>query len=529
MASFRFYRLRVSGVSSTNAYTDAIRLLNSLGANQATTGNCTLTTDATGNVANIIDEDSGTFWNALGGSAPDYAGWRVTFDFGAGQSRDITTVAIVNSVYTEVIKSGQIETSNDGVAWSSWGWFVNRTSVASATSTHTYNPVPSATAALQCPAPALTAYSGASAALSAPRPQVAFFGGATLALAPPSAECTSFSGAQLALTAPAPALIANGHDSTGEQAANLTAPSPTLSAYAGANTSLQAPSPTLGVTATVTNFGASVMISPSPTLSASGTVSAMAGAALAAPIASLIGYSGAVCSITLTGSPTLLASCTTGATGGAAITCPLFELTAGGTVQNHGSADLIAPSPKLGSTAQAYLIAPGATLTAIGSAVVTATYEAYAINLNHNDPAANNEVTHYTNFPFTKIVRYQGSYFGVSANGLYLLEGTTDDGAPIPWAFKTAMTDFKSPFRKTVVSAYFGGRLGPAATIDLHVGEDGATTYNYATVRSDHAQCYRQKFGRGLSAHYYALGANGAGKLELDNIEFNTLNSPRRI
>lgn len=335
--------------------------------------------------------------------------------------------------------------------------------------------------------------------------------------------------ASSSLTGTFPTLYAQGHDSYGEKAAFLTAPSPTLSANGGANGALTAPVPALAATGTVTIWGSATLSAPAATLGATGTVSSMATSTLSAPSPNLIGYSGAVCSVTLTDSPTLLATGTAGSIGGAALTCPLFELTAGATAQNHGSANLLAPSPRMGVMAQAWLIAPGATLTAIGHAVVTATYEAYAVNLNHNDPASHDEVTRYTNFPFTQIVRYQGSYFGVAADGLYLLEGTTDDGAVIPWAFKTTMTDFKSPFRKTVVSAYFGGRLGTAATVHLHPGEDGAQAYNYASTQSDHAQNYRQKFGRGLDARYFALGASGTGALELDNIEFNTLNSTRRI
>lgn len=91
------------------------------------------------------------------------------------------------------------------------------------------------------------------------------------------------------------------------------------------------------------------------------------------------------------------------------------------------------------------------------------------------------------------------------------------------------MTDFKSQQHKTVASAYFGGRLGAAATVDLHVGEDGPQTYSYATVRTDHAQNYRQVFGKGTKARYYALGASGTGTLELDDIDLDVHTLSRRI
>lgn len=342
--------------------------------------------------------------------------------------------------------------------------------------------------------------------------------------------------ASAALTAPSPIFYATAHDASGDRAAILTAPSPTLSAYAGASAALSAPTSALTAAGTVTIWATAELSAPASLIDATGSVSDMAQAELTAPRPNLIGYSGAVCSITLTGRAAVLATGTTGSIGGAAITCPLFELTASATVENRGSAELLAPSPRMGQSAQAYLIAPMATLTAIGHAVVTATYEAYAVNLNHQPKPGKepiDEVTHYTNFPFTHIVRYQNSYFGANSTGLYLLEGTTDYASPtptpIPWAFKTAMTDFKSPQHKTVASAYFGGRLGAAATVSLHVGEDGPQTYSYATVRTDHAQNYRQVFGKGTKARYYALGASGTGTMELDDIDLDVHNLTRRI
>ena len=407
---------------------------------------------------------------------------------------------------------------------------------------------PRSTANLDAPVATLAGWAGGNAGVATAAATTSAYSGGQSRLSV-TATATSFGGGRLVLTSASatvaatgrpsataflalakPTLETSGHNSAGENDFTFTLGAPSLSAYSGANAKLSTSSAALSVTGTFVNFGAAEIVTPAAMTAASGTVSGMGQAALTlTDTFSLVGYSGAVCSVTLTGKATVLARGTTGSVGQAALILPLYDLTASGTAQNHGGASLLMPAARLGATAQAWLVSPGATLTAVGSAVVVATYEAYAVNLNHNDPAANDEVTRYTNFPFTQIVRYQGSYFGVAADGLYLLEGTTDDGEVIPWAFKTAMTDFKNPFRKTVVSAYFGGRLGPAATIDLHVGEDGPTTYSYATVRSDHAQCYRQKFGRGLTAHYYALGAAGVGTLEIDNIEFNTMNSTRRI
>ena len=369
--------------------------------------------------------------------------------------------------------------------------------------------------------------------LTAPMAVLSGYSGANAALAPPSPTLGSYGGASTALIPPSPALYASGHDSTGELAANLSAPGPLLSAYGGANARLTAPSPALAITATVTGWGAAALSAPMATLAAAGTVSAMAGAALTAPMATLIGYSGAVCSIT---GPmgTLLATGNTGATGRAALSCPLFELTASGTARNHGSANLIAPSPKLGGTAQAYLIAPMGKLTAIGTATVVASYEAYSINLSHTPRGRGelepvDQVTRYTNFPFTQIVRYRNSYFGVAADGLYLLEGTTDNGAPIAYAVKTCVDDLKAAEKKTAASVYLAGRIGPSLTVTLHAGETGQESYPYSTPRGQGAQNHREKFGRGVKNRYFALSLAGTDALELDSLELEINKLNRRI
>jgi len=333
------------------------------------------------------------------------------------------------------------------------------------------------------------------------------------------------------LTAPSPTLYAVGHDSTGKQAAYLTAPSPLLAANGGANAKLTNPTQTLAATGTTTLVARATLTTPSPALSSSGTGAFVAGANLKAPSPNLVGYGGAVCSITLTGKATLQATGTTGGVAGATLTCPLFELTTSATKQAFGSANLLCPSPELGRTAQAWLMPPMGTLTAIGTAVIAVSYEAYAVNLLHTDPNANDEATRYTNFPFTHVVRYQNSYYGANSTGLYLLEGTTDAGAPIPWEVKTAITDFKSPMKKVPEAAYFSGRFGPNSTIRLHVGEKTPITYAFSTPRGQLAQNHRQKFGKGkeCQSRYYALSASGAGEADIDGIEPVFHNTTRRI
>jgi hypothetical protein len=260
----------------------------------------------------------------------------------------------------------------------------------------------------------------------------------------------------------------------------------------------------------------------------------MASLDLRLPAFSSSAYTGALCSVTL-GKLTLQATGTTGGIGGAQITLPLFHATAVATAQNHGYANIVLPALGMHSGGNGAAVSlPALNLTAIGTAVVTATYEAYAVNLKHTQQPGDNttpvdEMTHYTNFPFTHVVRYKNSYYGANSTGLYLLEGTTDAGTAIPWAVQTAMTDFGDTHKKTISAALFSGRFGPASTVSLIAGEQTPTTYNFSTPRDQLAQNHRQVFGKGLKERYYALGASGSDTMQLDTLELDVNKLSRRI
>jgi hypothetical protein len=374
----------------------------------------------------------------------------------------------------------------------------------------------------------------ASADLTAPSPLVVATCGGFSQIVAPMGTLTGYFGGQAALTAPSPRLTATMHNATGENALHATAPMGTLEAFTGARIGAAAPMGTLQASGTVTQIASAALTAPMQTLQATGTVSSMAQLAITAPMQQAVGYGGAVISATV-GMATVQASGTTGAVGAIAVTCPLFELVATASAQAHARADLIAPMPTMGQASlQAWVVAPMGQLVAIGTAVVTATYEAYALNLKHAPGYEGpHELTRYTNFPFDCIVRYRNSYLGVHSSGLYLLKGTTDfaDPAPTPieWDWRTCLTDFGTPNKKTPVSAYIGGRLGPEATITLVEGETADRAHSFQTPRGSAAQNYRQKFGRGVKARYFALGVAGNGELSIDTLDFNIATLARRI
>ena len=371
-------------------------------------------------------------------------------------------------------------------------------------------------------------------AVNMPMPFTTGYGagiGASIAL--PSVTALGYSGGSGNALMPSMTVYALGQTSSYNNTLEYTMPLSCVG-YGGANASESLPIMLATATGTGTNWGhADDLACPQFTLAASGTITEVGSADLTIGAFTLIGYSGAVCSVTLNDGYTFAATGTNGSVGSADITLPLFELTATGTQQNYGSADLLMPAIQIVATAQAWLALPGFTLTAIGSATIAATYEAYALNLKHKPRGPGepdvDEMTRYTNFPFTHVVRYKNSYYGANSTGLYLLEGTTDDGDPIPYAVETAKTDFKQVAKKTLVSAYFGGSIGPAETITLIAGDTTPLTYDYTTPRGPYVQNYRQVFGRGVKARYYALGVSGSAEFSLDTLDLEVDQLTRRI
>lgn len=79
-------------------------------------------------------------------------------------------------------------------------------------------------------------------------------------------------------------------------------------------------------------------------------------------------------------------------------------------------------------------------------------------------------VTTYSNFPFNSLFTYDGVPYGLTANGLYKLEGDDDDGAPINAIIATGDIDFNSPRKKNVPRAY------------LYITQDGGMLLKVITI-----------------------------------------------
>lgn len=531
MAVHRYWKLQINTTGGGAPTMKSVEMRNVFGgANLAVTGSGTASASSvsgTQYASLAFDSDDGTWWTPA--STPAWIAW----DFGSGNEKDIGYLTILNSGYvTNNAVDCTLSYSDDGISYIASMAITNPTTINTRFS-YIPNIVPIiGTAAISLPVLSEAAISGVNWQLYLPALVSSSFSGASTAIQFPRIAASVTTGGAASVALPSLATHASGHDSTGEQAADLVLPNLSAIAHSGVNTTSTLPSMTAQAAGTVTISANSATNLPSLGMSSGATASELGSADIILPAIGGKSYAGALCSVTI-GKLTMQAFGTTGAAGRAQITLPLFLATADATAQNHGALNITLPSLSLNSGGSgAAITLPGMSLTAIGTVVITATYEAYAVNLKHT-PRGNeqpiDEMTRYTNFPFTHVIRHQNSYYGVNSTGLYLLEGTTDDAVPIPWAVKTAMTDFKSTDKKTIATAYFGGRFGPASTVQLHAGEQTPNTYSFTTPRDQLAQNYRQVFGKGVKERYYALGASGTGVMELDNIELDVHKLTRRI
>lgn len=137
-------------------------------------------------------------------------------------------------------------------------------------------------------------------------------------------------------------------------------------------------------------------------------------------------------------------------------------------------------------------------------------------------------VTEYTGYNFQSFAKIDGAYYGVAADGVYLLEGDSDDGQAITARIDFGTQTLSSDQLKNVPAVYAGIASTAAAT--LVVGTRQGEFRYPQRGHSPRVQAQRFDLGRGLrDTHYdFAIEAPAAG-LELDSVEFGINKSTRRI
>lgn len=135
--------------------------------------------------------------------------------------------------------------------------------------------------------------------------------------------------------------------------------------------------------------------------------------------------------------------------------------------------------------------------------------------------------TEYTNYNFNSFARMGLRYFGASAEGLYELDGDTDDGENIIAKIKSGFAQFGGSRYSSFKAAYVGMRGDGYIYLKLTTGD--GKDYTYRSMLQN-MQTTKVLLGKGLRARYFSFELVSDGQdFDLDTIEFIPLVANRRV
>lgn len=127
------------------------------------------------------------------------------------------------------------------------------------------------------------------------------------------------------------------------------------------------------------------------------------------------------------------------------------------------------------------------------------------------------------------LFRQDGRYFGMRADGLYLLQGEDDNGRKIPARVNLGRPNMGDLSRKGLPYVYVGAASN--GVLVLKVVADGRTYYYRASSDSAEVRTHRFTPGLGLRATNYDLEIQNddGGAFDMASIEFVPVKLSRRI
>lgn len=136
----------------------------------------------------------------------------------------------------------------------------------------------------------------------------------------------------------------------------------------------------------------------------------------------------------------------------------------------------------------------------------------------------------FENYPFNSFATIGGHAFGAKQDGVFLLEGSDDAGAPIHASVSYGKQDFGAKTVKHMTRAYVGA--SSEGSLFLKVIDPDGREFVYA-ARGTGGALKQQRFdvGRGLSGNYFTfeLFNRDGGDFEIDSVSFFAADFKRRI
>lgn len=214
----------------------------------------------------------------------------------------------------------------------------------------------------------------------------------------------------------------------------------------------------------------------------------------------------------------------------AEISTPAFKVTAEGTFS--GTALLSVPAAIV--AAEAYqeidwgaisVSVPPPDVVAFGAAVLAAIFQAWCMNVRTTG------VSEYTNFAFNSMARFNGKYYASASDGVYLLEGDDDNGAPITAEILSGITDYGSDkvpdlglLRKRSGGAYLNLRSQGQFQVVVRVDEGTERSYSIdASGDPEGMHTRRVQLGRRLEGRNWQFGFKNASGVDFTLRDFHNV------
>jgi len=145
----------------------------------------------------------------------------------------------------------------------------------------------------------------------------------------------------------------------------------------------------------------------------------------------------------------------------------------------------------------------------------------YATNI------ATGAVTRYSGFGFTNFCRVGQDLYGVRPDGLYKIDGSTDDGETLSALIDFAADDQGSPRTKRMENVFFG--IATDGVAYARLTDDFGRDAKYRLIQRDSSEA-RINPAKGVSSRYWRLRLEieDATYAELDNIEWVAATGARR-
>lgn len=160
-------------------------------------------------------------------------------------------------------------------------------------------------------------------------------------------------------------------------------------------------------------------------------------------------------------------------------------------------------------------------------AVTGSAYSARREALQYAVNAVTGAVARYENFGFKQFATVGASTYAIKSDGLYRLEGSRDNGAPLDAVIDFGASDFGTAQSKRVNSIYAG--IATDGDVYLRVtGDDGAERVYRAVAGANEARALTAK---GLAARHWRVRLElcDASYADLDNVEIEIGASQRRL